>query len=485
MIHSDRARIIPDRKSHFLLISVVLALIVGIVVFLFNGLPRLLNKSILEQVIESGELRVLTRNSPTTYYEGADGPAGLEYDLVRMFADQLGVKLALIVPDSFSDLLDDIKNGRAHIAAAGLSITESRKELLKFGPSYQEVTEQLVYNINHDRPKDLGDTKNGLLEVVAESSHHDTLIDEQIRFPELNWKRNETLESEELLQLVSEEIIDYTIADSNEVTLNQRFLLNLRPAFDIGSAKQLAWAFPKNEDHSLYAAAVKFFELIKNNGELTRLMERAYGHAENFDYVGTLYFRRHIESRLPKYQKMFEQAAEIYDLDWKLLAAIGYQESHWNPDAISPTGVRGIMMLTQATAAQMGIKNRLKAKSSIDGGARYFAARLEHIVDTIEEPDRTWMALAAYNVGAGHLEDARIITEQMGNDPNKWVDVKQALPLLAKRKWYKKTKHGYARGWEPVRYVENIRSYYDVLRWVTDKDNVTEPQALSILPQVP
>ena len=458
---------------------------VGIIVFVFNGLPKLLNESVLDQILAAGELKVLTRNSPTTYYEGADGPAGLEYDLAKMFADQLGVKLTIIVPGSFSELLDDIKNGRAHIAAAGLTITEARKKALIFGPSYQEITEQLVYNINHDRPKDLGDIKNGLLEVVAESSHQDTLVSAQESHPDLSWENNEKLESEELLQLVSEEIIDYTVADSNEAILNQRFLLNLRTAFDIGEPKELAWAFPKTEDKSLYAAAVKFFELIKNNGELTRLIERSYGHAENFDYVGTLFFRRHIESRLPKYQNMFEQAAEINGLDWQLLAAIGYQESHWNPKAISPTGVRGIMMLTQATAAQMGIKNRLEPKSSIDGGARYFASRLTRIDTEIEEPDRTWMALAAYNVGHGHVEDARLITRNQGNDPNKWIDVKQSLPLLAKRKWYKKTKHGYARGWEPVRYVENIRSYYDVLRWVNEKDEAPEPDAFSILPQVP
>ena len=466
----------------------ILALTVGIIVFAFNGLPKLLNKSILDQIIEAGEIKVLTRNSPTTYYEGADGPAGLEYDLAKMFADQLGVKLTLIVPNSFSGLLDDIKNGRAHIAAAGLTITESRKETLKFGPSYQEVTEQLVYNINNDRPKDLGDMENGLLEVVAESSHQDTLKSEQVNYPNLEWKNNVKLESEELLQLISDEVIDYTIADSNEFILNQRFLLNLRTAFDIGVHKELAWAFPKNEDHSLYAAVVKFFERIKKEGELTRLIERSYGHTENFDYVGTLYFRRHIESRLPKYKKMFEQAAEINDLDWQLLAAIGYQESHWNPKAISPTGVRGIMMLTQATAAQMGVKNRLKPMSSIIGGARYFASRLTRVDNTIEEPDRTWMALAAYNVGHGHVEDARLITKKQGNDPNKWVDVKQVLPLLAKRKWYKKTKHGYARGWEPVRYVENIRSYYDILHWVNGKNGkheADEPEALSILPQIP
>jgi len=463
----------------------ILILIICIIVFIFNGLPKLLNESILEQVIAKGEIRVLTRNSPTTYYEGADGPAGLEYDLAKMFADQLGVKLTLVVPNSFSELLNEIENGHAHIAAAGLTITESRKEILEFGPSYQEITEQLVYNSNQSRPKNLSDTEDGLLEVVAESSHHDTLISEQSRYPDLSWKTNNKLESEELLQLVSDEVIDYTIADSNEVILNQRFLLNLRTAFNIGKTKKLAWALPKSNDHSLHAAVVKFFDLIKNNGDLTRLIERSYGHTENFDYVGTLFFRRHIETRLPAYKKMFQQAADMNDLDWQLLAAIGYQESHWNPKAVSPTGVRGIMMLTQATAAQMGIKNRLDPKRSIDGGARYFASRLKKIDSSIELPDKTWMALAAYNVGLGHVEDARIITKQLGNNPNKWIDVKQALPLLAKRKWYKKTKHGYARGWEPVRYVENIRSYYDILRWVNDKDKVVEPDALSILPQIP
>ncbi|MDT8453049.1 MAG: membrane-bound lytic murein transglycosylase MltF [Gammaproteobacteria bacterium] len=487
LIHCYQDRTIPDRKSHSRLISLVLALTVGVIVFAFNGIPKLLNKPVLDQIIESGELKVLTRNSPTTYYVAADGPAGLEYDLAKMFADHLGVKLTLLVPGSFSGLLDEIKSGRGHLAAAGLSITESRKEQLKFGPSYQQVTEQLVYNINHDRPKDLGDLEDGLLEIMAGSSHQDTLIAGQPQFPNLSWKQNSKLESEELLQLVSDEIIDYTIADSNEVALNLRFLLNLRTAFNVGSEKQLAWAFPKNNDHSLSAAAEEFFKLIKENGELTRIIERAYGHAENFDYVGTLFFRRHIESRLPEYQKMFEQAAEMNGLDWRLLAAIGYQESHWDPKALSPTGVRGLMMLTQSTAAQVGVANRLDPKSSIDGGARYFASRMKRINAEIEEPDKTWMALAAYNVGHGHLEDARIIAQQQGNDPNKWIDVKQALPLLAKRQWYKKTRYGYARGWEPVLYVENIRSYYDILRWLdsSDKEENIQPDAFPTLPRVP
>jgi membrane-bound lytic murein transglycosylase F len=154
-----------------------------------------------------------------------------------------------------------------------------------------------------------------------------------------------------------------------------------------------------------------------------------------------------------------------------LPASVAYQESHWDPDAVSPTGVRGIMMLTQATARHIGIDKRTDPLQSIQGGAKYLKRLYAKIPDRIGEPDRTWFALAAYNIGFGHLEDARIITQTRGGDPDKWIDVKQNLPLLARKKWYRQTEHGYARGYEPVRYVENIRSYYDVLAWYLQREH--------------
>ena len=249
----------------------------------------------------------------------------------------------------------------------------------------------------------------------------------------------------------------------------------------------MAWALQKSYDNSLHLATVKFFDKIKNNGKLNQIIERTYGHVSDFDYVGTLLFKRHIAKRLPKYLELFKKHAEINNLDWRLLAAMSYQESHWIPNAKSPTGVRGLMMLTQATAEQMGVKDRLSAEGSIRGGAKYYAQMHKRINDNVTSPDREWMALAAYNVGLYHLRDALKITKQKNKDPNHWSDVKHSLPLLAKRKWYKKTAHGYARGWEPVQYVENIRSYYDILVWADESDTHIEPEpdALSILPQVP
>ncbi len=440
----------------------------------FNYLPKLNNLSLLEQIKKSGQLVVVTRNSPTTYYQRADRTTGLEYELANMFADELGVELTLIIPDSMNDLLNKLSNNTAHIAAAGLTITKEREKKFRFGPSYQEITEQLIYSVANRRPRNLSDL-DGTLEVMANSSHEERLQNLQKEIKNLSWKSNHELESQELLQMVAANVIDYTIADSNELALIQRFLINLRVAFDISEPQRLAWALPKTDDHSLFREVQKFFNKIKENGELTRMIERNYGHVEDFDYVDTKVFMRHIEKRLPLYQEFFEQAAKEQDVDWRLIAAMGYQESHWNRDAVSPTGVRGIMMLTLRTAKDLGVKNRVDPKSSIFGGAKYFRQMHNRMNEDIPEPDRTWMAMAAYNVGFGHLQDARKITRKLEKNPNLWIDVKQALPLLAKSKWYKQTRFGYARGWEPVHYVENIRGYYDILKRVKESSIVTTP----------
>ncbi|MDT8282688.1 MAG: membrane-bound lytic murein transglycosylase MltF [Gammaproteobacteria bacterium] len=460
-----------------------LVLVIASIIFVFNYLPRLFSTSLLEQIRSSGQLVVVTRNSPTSYYEDADGPAGLEYEMIKMFADELGVKLTLLVPDSLDDLLETLSENTAQIAAAGLTITKDRVKKFRFGPVYQEITEQLVYNRDNIRPKSLSGL-DGNLEIVANSSHEERLNDLADSNDELSWKSNHDLSSEELLQMVSDNIIEYTIADSNELLFSQRFLINLRVAFDISSPQPLAWAMPQSEDNSLYNEVQKFFKKIKKNGELKRLLERNYGHVEAFDYVGTKIFKRHIKTRLPVFQSFFEEAATINELDWRMVAAMGYQESHWDPDAVSPTGVKGLMMLTRRTAKEMEIENRRDPESSISGGAKYFKQIIERMNESIPEPDRYWMAMAAYNVGYSHLQDARMITRKLKKNPNLWIDVKQALPLLAKSKWYKQTRYGYARGWEPVIYVENIRSYYDILKR-EDEDNVETvpvPDEFSILP---
>ena len=426
-------------------------------------------KNLLEQVRASGELRVLTRNAATTYYIGPHGPTGPEYDLVRAFAEHLGVSVKLVVEDNLQEILHKVANGEAHIAAAGLTVTEARQKSVRFTPPYQTITQQLVYRQGTKKPRTIDALGNGFLEVLANSSHAERLSELQREYPTLNWMETDDMSSSELISLVVEEVIDYTVADSNDVALMRRYHPEVRVAFDISEQQNLAWAMPKSEDDSLYQAAVAFFKAIQESGELKDTLARHYGYIRNYDYAGTPTYMRHIQRRLPTYMEQFQAAAKTNDLDWRLLAAVAYQESHWNPLAVSPTGVRGIMMLTKVTAEQLGVKERTDPVESIDGGARYLRTLFDKFAD-LPEPNRTWLALAAYNVGYGHVKDAQWLTEQGGGDPTQWIDVKQRLPLLRQRKWYRQTKYGYARGDEPVRYVENIRSYYDILRWQIDRE---------------
>ncbi|TVT52540.1 MAG: membrane-bound lytic murein transglycosylase MltF [Sedimenticola thiotaurini] len=426
-------------------------------------------KPLIERIKEEGQLVVVTRQSPTTLFKEKGTTKGLEYELVEKFAAELGVKVKYIIPESFDEILPTITRGEAHFAAAALTVTKAREIVVRFTPEYQKVSAQLVYKSGKRRPKKITDTIGGTLEVIAGSSHEELLIQLKETHPELSWSALQSVESTELLNLVYEGLIDYTIANSNEVALSRRFHPELKVAFDVGEEQSLAWAFPHAEDNSLYKAAKAFMNRIRDDGSLEQLLERYYGYVEKLDFVDNRTFARHLVQRLPPLIPFFKQAAKNTGLDWQLLAAIGYQESHWNPDAVSPTGVRGIMMLTEGTAKQMGIEDRTDIEQSISGGARYLRRVEKKLPKRIEEPDRTWMALASYNVGFGHLEDARVLTQRSGGNPDKWADVKQHLPLLAKKKFYSTVRYGFARGKEPVHYVDNIRSYYDLLAWHNKK----------------
>ena len=432
--------------------------------------------SILDQVLETGELRIVTRNSPTSYTISPEGPTGPEYDLVRAFAEELGVALVIQSVDSVSEIMPILLSGDAHMAAAGLSITDSRREYLNFGHPYQAVDVHLIYKLGTGRPRSVEDIFDRSIEVVASSSHVEILEHLQLKYPDLTWAENADVEFADLLTKVAMGEIDLTVADSPDFNIQRHFYPDLRIALDLDIADQIAWAFPRESADSLLARADEFIISADHSGMLARVHDRYYGYTEKYDYVGTRNFIRHFESRLPRYRAMFETAGAEWDVDWRLLAAIGYQESHWRAHAVSPTGVRGIMMLTQATADYLGIDDREDPETSIFGGAQYFARQTERIANTVADPDRTWMALAAYNVGFNHLKDARMIVEQHGGNPDTWVDLSEALPLLAQRKWYSQLPYGYARGWEPVLYVNNIRAYYNILKWLTEQEEPLETE---------
>lgn len=416
---------------------------------------------------QSKQIVVVTHNGPNTYYVDGDNQfAGLEYDLAKLFAKSLGPEYSVkfLVVDNITQVIPTLLKGKAHLAAADLSITRLRQHLVRFSEPYQTVQQQVVFNLEEtDPPKKIEDLLGKSIAVPAGTSFAERLQEIAKSEPGLHWHELKSANENELIEQVAEGVLDYTIADAHLVSVLQNYYPNVGAGFSVGKPEKVAWAFPKVGDPWLYNKANEFFVRIKKDGTLRNLIDRYYGHSERLKPVDVTAFLQRSRTLLPKYIDLFKQAQELTGLDWRLLAAISYQESHWDRFNTSPTNVRGLMMLTEDTADRLGVTDRLDPKQSIIGGARYVLTLKDMLPDRIKEPDRTWLALAAYNIGYAHLEDARILAQRMKLNPDRWADVKKMLPLLNQAEYYSTLKYGYARGGAPVVFVESIRTYYKIL----------------------
>ncbi|KAF0100704.1 MAG: family 3 extracellular solute-binding protein [bacterium] len=414
---------------------------------------------------ESGELVVATRNSPTTYFLDADGnPAGFEHDLTTLFAERQGWRVRFEVADTLEELFDIVASGRAHIAAAGITATEERRARVRFGPNYGQVKEWVVCRQGLSAPAAVKDLVGLRLEVVAGSSHAERLRFHRRRMPELRWTEMELPGPEELMERLDVGLGDCAVVDSDSLDVGRNFHPGLRPAFVLESAQPQAWVLGRGVDLRLSRRVVDFFKKLEAGGDLVRLRERYFGHVTRLAEVDVLGVLDKRATLLNELRPHFHDAQAETGLDWRLLAAIGYQESQWDAHAQSPTGVRGLMMLTRQTADHLGVKDRLDARESILGGARYVVELKAALPETVPEPDRTWLALAAYNIGMGHLNDARALARRLGKNPDQWRDMKNVLPLISRAEYASSLRYGFARGGEARAFAENVRIYYDILR---------------------
>lgn len=459
-------------RRHYVRGLALLALITATTALVTTCAP---NMNLYGKVRALGTLRVAMINSATGYFLRSDGPAGFEYDLAARFAKNLGVHIQIVAVPNQRAAIRAIKSGQAHMAA-GLTTRQIPGQDIRFTPPYSRVELDVVYNNDNDKPENLS-AISGRLAVPADGALAGKLAR---RHPELDFQLAENASPETLLAAVAHGKLYSTIANDDLVAMNQRYYPNLRVAFTLPTIQRdIAWAFPQTGHQTLYNKAIAWLEQAGASGQIAILRKRYFAHAERLGFVGGRIFAEQIEQRLPQWRATFKRVANKYNLDWRLLAAMSYQESHWDPDAVSPTGVRGLMMLTEATAKELGIDNREDPEQSIKGGARYLIQQRKRLPESIKEPDRTWMALAAYNIGFGHLMDARRLLEARDKDADLWANVEQALTWLTKDKYTDETKYGYAPGLQAVEYVGNIRAYYDILLWKTGDKTGEPPSALT------
>ncbi len=419
----------------------------------------------------SGELVILTLRGPTTTQSvaaakqgDAASQTGFEHDLATLFANELGVSVKFRLMPSYARLIEQLNANRAHLAAAGISPTPELRQKFAFSPSYKTIQYQLIYRTADPRPRTIADLGARRLAVIAETPAHNIVRELTGTTPNLIIEvLPHDATPDDQLKAIDAKRADLALIDTFAFAVSRRLHPDLSAAFNVGREAKVAWAFSNAADFDLQQSAVKFFETIRTNGTLNRLMDRYYGHINRIQPADSEALLEKMQSELPKLRSHFHEAQRLSGIDWRILAAVGYQESHWDPLATSPTGVRGLMMLTEETADRMKVSNRLDSRQSILGGARYIALLRDTVPPRIPEPDRTWLALAAYNQGYGHLEDARILTARSGLNADSWLDVRKSYPKLKDPEVYETLKHGYCRGDEAVQFVENVRNYTDIM----------------------
>lgn len=415
----------------------------------------------LQKIRKAKEITVITRSNAHCYYIYREQPMGFEYDLAKAFADHLGVKLR-VKTFPWADMIKALNEGRGNFIAASKTITSSRKELVDFSDGYLTIQQRVIVHEHNHTIEDAADLSGKTVHVRRATSYEERLSALRQQGLDLTIKVHDDVPTEELIRQVADKEIEVTIADSNIAQLNLRYYPTVRIGVPIEETQHLGWAVKKG-DKSLLKAINGFFKKIKAHGTFDDIYRGYYSDEKVFDRFDLKKFHQRIKTRLPEYQPVIKEAATMHGFDWRLIAAVIYQESHFNPRAKSHRGVRGLMQLTQATAGEMGVTNRLDPYQSIMGGVRYLK-RLYRRYDKVEDPDRMFIALAGYNVGPRHILSAQKIAREQGLDPNKWPSLEQTLPLLCYEKYIRQSKHGYCRGTEPVRYINRIRTYYDILR---------------------
>lgn len=421
-------------------------------------------KTVLEHIQDRGYLRVASLAAPLSIIEIDGQRTGFEQELTHQFATSLGVNVVVTVVEDHFHLFQALRDRRVDIIAANVHQHSNRSPVYRASLPYRDSQTLIVYRETqgYEPPREL-ESLNGkqvvALNATAEAAQMLQLQDKFAFESNLINGKNHL----DLLTMLQNKDVELALIPADLFDRIASYHPELNIAFAIDEQTPANWYTLDQEDTSLGLAIDEWLTLENTQSLIAQLNDRSYPNHNPLNFIETHAFRRALENRYEPLNPYFIEAGIEVGLDHHILAAVGYQESHWDTEAVSNTGVRGIMMLTQDTANELGVSDRTDPKESILGGAKYLLKMEEKIPDRIPEPDRLWFAMAGYNVGFGHLEDARILTQKAGKNADKWEDVAKYLPQLEDPVIAKETRYGQARGSEPVKYVSNIKKYAEII----------------------
>jgi len=445
-----------------------ISLVVISLLFIFKDYHPL-NKNDYSRILQNNEIKIVTRFGPSDYYEIKSEENGYTYDVMKGFADFIGVKLTVITMDSLEDAINALNNREVDILA-NMGITNN----VKTSYAYNKVNQYIVYNSKYTaKPNEINDLNGNDIEII-DSIIIKNNLDSFLKSIDMNLIISKEKNIDEIINLIKDNKVKYTVLNNNELAIFNKYFPEIKIGFTIGENIPSTWAIPENTNHQLEEKLSEYFTQILKTNKLKKFYTKHFTGKLQYTFVGTRSFLADFLNVFPLYEFYFKKYAKLYNHDWRLLASIGYQESKWDKDAVSYTGVRGLMMLTKNTSKEMNVEDREDPIQSIEGGAKYLKKMLRSLPDNINNDDKIWYAIASYNIGFRHIEDAMKMADNEGVDSGNWYLLEPYILRLSQSKYYKNTKYGYARGWETLKYVQNIRQYYDILVFLDSQDNNNE-----------
>jgi len=426
----------------------------------------------LPAIKQDRTLRVATRNSAANYFVWRGQLLGFEYELAKRFADDLGVRLEIVVADPQESVLELVRSGRADMAAAFLTPRSGRNEDIAWSRPYHFAVKRVVTDAGGPAIDSIEDLSGRRIHVSPDSDAWQAA--ERLRDAEGIDLRVEELPAgttpEAAIRGVANGEYDLTLVDDHIARNAAAWRENVQSYLEIGDPIPHRWAF-REDNGQLQAVADRF-------------LTQTY-RSEFYNVVYAKYFHDHDRIRefqaqridlgsghqLTPWDDVIQRYAKQEGLDWRLVAAQIFQESGFNPNARSWVGAQGLMQIMPATARQVGVTGPINdPEVNIRAGIQYLDWLRDRFEDDLRVQDRMWFMLAAFNAGVGHVRDARSLADRLGLDRDRWFDnVERAMLKLSQPKYYGNARFGYVRGHEPVQYVRAIRERYQAyILWTND-----------------
>ncbi|GAU08833.1 transglycosylase SLT domain-containing protein [Desulfoplanes formicivorans] len=427
------------------------------------AIQAFLVSQLFEPKIRSDGFRVAYVPDETTISRLSPYGPGFDRELVEHFCRKHRLVPKWIPVESPRAGLDAVENGHADMFIhTGEPDLASHGDHLAAGPAYRGSHPVLIHNkwkqdLLH--PEDIC----AYSLPVARNPHMLPALaslTDVLGCPDMD-RRASSLTMHNLLETMTRERLRFGLVGATAFKLWQPFFPEIRTSLELHHHIATRWIWNTRTGSRAKALAALWADL-PHSSFFRELKARYFGFfPQTTDFYELSHLAGVLNSKLPRYGPTIAQVARENDLDPLLVTALIYQESHFNARATSKTGVRGLLQISQNTAAELGISNRLDPLQSIEGGVRYLRSLVDRLQPLgLDAWNTLFFALAAYNQGMGHLRDAMTLAEQRGRNKHSWRDVKEVFPLLSYRKYYQEAAHGYCRGIEVVDYVDSIRYYY-------------------------